>query len=141
MRPLEDGSNAVIVKALQQLYQFSHNYGWVSKPDLASGIRYVLDKVEDGNAFVGHGYLLLVSEFEPWYGKERILQEDLVLRLPDQPSYNLGSIPYFITALAKARECDLVLVGNSYTTNGMSKLYQSRRHGFTKCSEIFYKEL
>ena len=141
MRLLEDGSNATVVAALQQLHDFAPFYGWVQKPDLASGIRHVIDKVDEGNAFVGSGYLLLVGEFTPWYGTGKVLQEELVLRLPSQRRYSLRDVAYFIESLGEVRRCDMVLAGNSYTSIGMSRLYQSRQHGFKKCSEIFYKEL
>lgn len=139
MRLLEDGANYTVVKALQQLMEFSPNYGWAVTPNLADGVRHILHKVEEGNAFIGHGYLLLVNEFEPWYGRDKVLSEELVLRLPDQPTYNLRPIPYFIEALAKVRGCNIVLAGNSYTSNKLSRIYQSRNHGFKPCSEIFYK--
>lgn len=137
MQVLED-VDATIVSALRELLLFSPNYGWVGKPDLAAGVRHVIEKVDQGNAFVGHGYLLLVSEFEPWYGNDKIMQEELILRLPKQREYRLNRVIGFLTALAEVRKADLLLVGNSYTTDALSNIYQSR-YGFTPCSTTLYK--
>ena len=137
---LLDDVNATVVTALQDLLEFSPNYGWVGKPDLATGVRHVIEKADEGNAFIGHGYLLLVGEFEPWYGSDKIMQEELILRLPQQREYRLNRVIGFLTALAEVRKSNLLLVGNSYITPALSNIYQSR-HGFKPCSTILYKDI
>lgn len=141
MRPVTSRDHPVIVDALQQLLFFSNNYGWVGKPDLARGVMHVLAKQEEGNAYIGHGYLLLVSEFEPWYGTDRVLQEELVLRLPGQPDgeYAIRRVLNFLELLAALRGVDKLLVGNSYTDSVLTRIYE--RRGFSRCSDILYKDV
>lgn len=141
MRPVTNADHPVILDALQQLLFFAPNYGWVGKPDLAVGLQHVLNKQVEGNAYIGHGYLLLVGEFEPWYGNDKILQEELVLRLPGQPEggYAIRMVLNFLEVLASLRGADKLLVGNSYTDAALTRIYE--RRGFEHCSDILYKDI
>lgn len=133
MRQVTDADHTLLAAGLQAWQDKSHLYAVVAKPDLVKGLSYVI--LNQHNAFIGHGFCLLVSEFIPWYGNARVLQEEFVLALPGQPSYNLRAVITFIKALAKERGVDYVMAGNSCPDKRLSALY--RRAGFTQLADVF----
>jgi hypothetical protein len=97
---------------------------------------HVINRGHEGNAFVGSGCLLLVSEFTPWFAKDRVLQEEFILSLAG-PRAGLRAVIRFVEAEAARRGCSYVMSGNTSQDSRLSFLY--RRLGFVHMSDIFFK--
>lgn len=127
-----------IINALLALKRDHSNYSYVVDPVLSDAIEHIAAKADAGDAYVGYGYLLLVSVVNPWYnGKARVLQEELVLRIG-----NTGQLPRvvtFIESLARELNCSGAYVGDSTNDGRMATLYKRRK--FLPAGSLLYKSI
>lgn len=128
-----------ISKAIERLEKEADGYPFVVDTDLEGAIRHVMFAAAEGNAFIGHGALLLVSDFVPWYGKSRVLQEDLILKL-DKEEVNLDAVVACMESLAQYRGCSAVIASNSSGRPALSRFYTGRRK-YTPITETFFKRI
>lgn len=104
------------------------------KLNLHKAMQYLAANRAD--SYIGHGYLLMVSSFSPWYSDDRVLQEELILSL-GAGGHKLPRVIRFIQELAKQRGADYIMAGNSSQDPRLSCLY--KRHDFQHYTDVFHK--
>lgn len=133
---LED--ELLFYNAVTQWALVAGQYPMPVQPDIEGALEHIRHRAEEGNVYVGHGALLIVSEFTPWFGKERVLQEELILKLDEGQPVFLRAVIGFLARLATYREVDYCLAGNTSPDPRLSVLYKGA--GFRHVTDIFYKE-
>jgi hypothetical protein len=137
MQALCEAHYGAVAAALHKVLELdTWQYPFPVTPDLEAAMTHVINRGNEGNAFVGSGCLLLVSEFTPWFAKDRVLQEELILSLAG-PRAGLRAVIRFVEAEAARRGCSYVMSGNTSQDSRLSFLY--RRLGFVHMSDIFFK--
>ena len=124
-------------KAVDAMIEFAPRYPVPVQPNKSDMLAHFYDKLLAGDVYVGHGALLLVSVFTPWYGDERILQEELIVGIPGQQVFPRAVVD-FIPVLARERECSYCLAGNTLQDPRLTTIYESR--GFKHITDILFKE-
>lgn len=124
--------------AVTQWALVADQYPMPVQPDVEDALEHIRYRTKQGNVYIGHGVLLIVSEFIPWFGKEHVLQEELILRLDDGQPVFIRPVIKFIAALADSRRVDYCLAGNTFGDPRLTALY--KRAGFRHVSDILFKE-
>jgi hypothetical protein len=137
MRTLDTPDWPAVKQALQRLESFQQQYPFRVTPDHEGAFQHILAKAENGDAFVVGNCLLLVSGFQPWYGFEQILQEELIMAIGPHPNVRAAILGF--ERIGRERRCDYLLAGNTLQDPRLSNIY--RRLGYTHASDIFTKEL
>jgi len=136
MAPLSDEHIPAVAAALHRLEVDHSRYPFPIKFNLTKAIQHVIEKGLAGEAYVGHGCLLLVSVQEPWYSDTVVLCEEFILAI--EPNANLRAVIKFLDQLARGRNADMILSGNTLQDPRLSRLYQ--RAGYRHVTDQFYKE-
>lgn len=100
-------------------------------PDISGAVDHITAKADLGEAIVVSGCLLMFSIITPWYGNERVLQEELILSL--RPGANPRAAVRKLQALEKEHGCAYTLAGNLLQDPRLTRLYE--REGFSKLSD------
>ena len=128
---------AAILEGCYKLRDYAKSYGFIGTVDFDHGVTSIYNVVTMGNAYIIDGYLVLVAEVEPWYTKDILLQEWLVIKV--YPTVNgVKSIPPALLEIAKERGCVMLLTGDSSPVNIMANAYKDA--GFHNLTQSFYKE-
>lgn len=136
MVPLSDEHIPAVADALHRLELDHGRYPFPIKPNLIKAVQHVIEKGRAGEAYVGHGCLLLVSVQEPWYSDTAVLCEEFIMAI--EPNANLRAVIKFLDQLARERNADMILSGNTLQDPRLSRLYQ--RVGYRRITDQFYKE-
>lgn len=127
-----------ILKALHRLQEYAAVYQWAGNVDFTKGSHAILDEVERGNAYIVDGYLVMVAKVQPWYTKDFILQEWLVLKVYDGYG-TVDSVPNALLDIAKERGCSVVISADSSPVSIVAKAYADA--GFEKLTQSFFMEV
>lgn len=117
---------------------------WVKSVDLDS-VRHYLYCTHRGETdhcmgIVGN-YLVLFYVVQPWWATDKILQEDLVIRVgPPEPG-GLEAVADYLTLVAKNTGCKGIAVGTAFATRDKALIRAYQRLGFREESTQLYKEL
>lgn len=133
MRQVTNDDHAILAEALKVWQDKAHMYPLAADTDLTKALSYVILNQKD--CYIGHGFCLMVAEYTPWYSTAKLLQEEFVLSLPRQDSYNLPAVITFLKQLAVQRGATGVVAGNSSPDKRLSILYKRKR--FEHASEVF----
>ena len=124
-----------VVNSLMKLENYAKQYKWAIGVDFLYAVGNIYDAVKAGQGYVIDGYLVMVDEVKPWYSKEPILTEWLVIKL--YPGGSVDSIPTALLAIAKERGISMVMTADSSPVNIVAEAYQ--RAGFDKLTTSFFK--
>ena len=94
MAPLSDEHIPAVAAALHRLEVDHSRYPFPIKPNLTKAIQHVIEKGLAGEAYVGHGCLLLFSVQEPWYSDTAVLCEEFILAI--EPNANPRAVIKFL---------------------------------------------
>lgn len=136
MVPLSDEHIPAVADALYRLELDHGRYPFPIKFNLTKAIQHVIEKGLAGDAYVGHGCLLLVSVQQPWYSDTTALCEEFILSLGG--GVNLRAVIRFLDKLAAEHKADMILSGNTLQDPRLSQLYL--RLGYRRVTDQFYKE-
>lgn len=128
-----DIDTAAIVAALRKLQAYAQNYDFIHNINFDVAVANVLTVVEQGNAYIIDGYLVLTEFIQPWYSEDWILQEWLVLKVRSGGS--VDSIPPALREIAAANACSIILTADSSPVNIVAQAYE--RAGFHKLTQSF----
>jgi hypothetical protein len=137
MRLADELDGGLIRTALKRLQEYASKYGWAVGVDYEAAVTSILAEVEEGNAYVVQGYLVLVATVYPWYSRLPVLQEWLVLKLENWGT--VDSIPPALLTIAKERGCSVVITGDSSPIRIVADAYSNA--GFKPLTKSFYKEV
>lgn len=122
-------------KALIKFGKRGAKYPWVRELDWAQVFNTLRLAMECGGAYVVEGYLVVVDVVTPWYTRDKVLQEGLVLRIRDG-----GTVDDVVKALddiAKLHGCVLITTGDTTGAGIMSRAYS--RAGYKAQPPTFFK--
>lgn len=137
MRLADGRDHGPIRSALLLLEEYSKKYGFAVGVDYTRAVANVLDEVDNEQAYVIDGYLVLLTKVIPWYANKPILQEWLVLKL--YGGGDISSVPAGIIQLAKDMGCSVTITADSSPVNIMADAYN--KAGFSPLTRSFYKEV
>lgn len=106
--------------ALRKLENFAASYDWVTAPDFDRALSALLDMGKT-QAYYIYGYLVMAEVIQPWYSKDLLLTEWLVLKL--YPGGDINAVPTGLRAIAKDNNCVGVLCNDSTGINIMGNVY------------------
>ncbi len=99
------------------------------------GIR---DAIHTGRAYFIGGYFVMYDVGKPWYSDQRLLIEDIILKVYKDSSVSVQDAIASLTTLAKLKGCAAVVSGDTQV-GYMSPHYVSA--GFVYIGNQFFKEL
>lgn len=141
-RKIEPKDDAFITEAFVKAYHKADNIkSWMKNFDEKdlSDFLYIIFNEQDVYCYiVNETYLIVYTIAEPWYSKEKYLEECLVLRVY-QTEEKFNCVTEFLNQEAIKHGCIGIYVATDMSTNNnvVSKLYQ--RCGFTEDSVKLYK--
>lgn len=124
-----------VLVALTRLQAFAESYEWVGKVDWDKGTQIIFDTIKAGNAYMVDGYLVLTEVVCPWYTKDLLLQEWLVLKV--QVGGNVTAVPKALEEIAKAHNCIAVISADSSPVQLVAAAYKEA--GYKPLTNSFYK--
>lgn len=124
-----------VLIALEKLKHFASQYEWVGEVDWDKGTEAVYDTIRKGNAYMVDGYLVLTEVVCPWYSRDNLLQEWLVLKV--QVGGNVTSVPKALLEIARERACKAVITADSSPVQLVAKAYQEA--GYKPLTNSFFK--
>jgi hypothetical protein len=122
--------------ALKKLQAFAASYDWAVGIDFDKATDAIIHEANSGNALVVDGYLVMVAEVTPWYSRDKLLQEWLVLKLTNG---DVSNVPTALTQVAAERGCSLVITADSSPISIVADAYKAA--GFSTLTRSFYKRL
>lgn len=132
---LNNNAWPAVLLGLERLKAFASHYEWVGEVDWDKGTGEILDTIMRGDAYMVDGYLMLVNEVTPWYTREKILQEWLVIKL--QQGGSVTNIPVALLEIAAKRNCRAVMSADSSPIQIVAQAYQGA--GFKPLTNSFFK--
>lgn len=135
MRRVEPRDLPAIEKALRWLQEHS-GAPQMGLSDLPTAMTYIRQAAEDGHANMVGPYLLLTAVGCPWYMKDPILIEDLVLKVHAGPA-NINEVVAALEQLRERFQCVAAVVGDTQSGR-MVPVYTS--HGFKLMGQQLIKE-
>lgn len=117
---------------------------WVKQVDPDTVIAYLWDTVQgltDHNIDLVDGYLVVWYVGIPWWSNNKILQEDLVLKVDDKTHAGFGSVVQFLTNTAKDLGCQGIGVGTAFSDREPALVRVYQKHGFKLESSQLFKEI
>ena len=132
---LNDSSWPLVLVALTRLRAFAESYDWVGTIDWDKGTAIVHETIMAGNAYMVDGYLVLTEVVCPWYTKDKLLQEWLVLKV--ESGGKVASIPPALETIAAANNCVAVISADSSPVQLVAAAYKEA--GYKALTNSFYK--
>lgn len=129
----EDWSS--VVTALTKLMSFAATYDWVGSIDWVKGTDAIAETIRSGHGYIVDGYLVLTDKVIPWYTKDVILQEWLVIKV--YPGGNITSVPLALEAIAEEQGCKFIMSADSSPVNIVGRAYEEA--GYLPLTHSFYK--
>lgn len=128
---LSSDDRQALWRALEHLEAYRFRYPMKVLPDVGGAWTHIVAKADLGEAIVVGKCLLMFSVITPWYGNERVLQEELILSL--HPDANPRAAVRELRRLEKVHSCAYTVAGNLLQDQRLTRLYE--REGFFKLSD------
>lgn len=110
--------------------------GFLGTTDIEKAMESLTLEIVRGNGYICYGFLVMVTEIEPWYNDERILQEWFTLKI-SPGGRGIVWLPYELEAIAKYRDCTMVVTGD--TSSMLAKAWL--KGGMLPYGQSFYKKV
>lgn len=134
-----DTDGTAIAEAVLKLQEYAQAYNWAQDISFLKALETVYETVDEGNAYIVDGILVLVNEFAPWYSNTKVLQEWLVLRVYPSVSGGVAEVPKALLEIAKQRECATLITADSSPISIVADAYKAA--GFQPLTRSFFKKV
>jgi hypothetical protein len=124
-----------IATALKKLEAYAKSYDWAISVDYEYAKDNILNCVDEQDAFVIDGYLVMTEVIVPWYSKTSLLQEWLVIKI--YPGGDIDAVPPELLAIARDTGCSAVITADSSPVSIVANAY--RGAGFKPLTTSFFK--
>lgn len=126
-----------IYKALRGLERYASSYEWANEVSFSKACEAIRAYIAEEKAYLVDGYLVMTDEVEPWYSRDKVLQEWLVLKVYEGGC--VSSIPEALIEIAKSKGCKSVLSGDSSPVNIVGKAYEQA--GWQPLTRLFTRKV
>lgn len=137
MRRPTPEDTSVIVEALFKFKRLAEQNPLFGSVDTTKALEFIWGQVDGGNAWIADGYLIIAIATKPWYNNDRMLVEQLVVKLDH--SGVIASVPAALEAIAKELGCNKVLASDSSRSGTYHRACELA--GFIPYSPILYKAI
>lgn len=123
--------------ALTRLSAYAASYEWATGKCAVTANANLRAEIHRNHGYIVGGYLVMVDAYQPWYSKDYVLQEWLVMRLYEPTGTE--AIPAALLQIAKEHNCVAVISGDSSPVNIMAGTY--KQAGWFPLTSSFYKRV
>ena len=117
---------------------------WVRMVDPETVIDYLWDTLQgstEHNISLVDGYLIVWYVGQPWWSNDKILQEDLVLKVAPDTKADFATVVNFLQDMAEQLCCSGIGAGTAFSDRDPALVRVYQKHGFKLEASQLFKEL
>ena len=135
MRIVQESDSLEIVRAIYKFREQANEHPFFKPVSLSKALGFIWEQCAQGNAWLANGYLIIVSVSTPWYSNERMLVEQLVVKIAKGGTAD--DIPVVLDLLAAKLGCTKIVTSDSSPSGNVAAACS--RAGYLPFSPTLYK--